>query len=239
MQDTAVLSLGYGLRERVNLGLFIPYRWSRATGEVEADVTGPGDLGLTARFGLTDPDRAPWKLSAIAAVTFPTGDVETGFLDENIALGVGAVSLGGGLDLLRDWPVAGRLLLQFVGIKPTGPSDEGVRFGGNLQFLAGYGRPFFPAGRSRWAVSASSAWAEPDTEGDQEIPNRGGRLSYATFGLSFPMGPRWQVGLSGQRLLDADVHGDQLVARWTGFLSFRWLWEPPAPMPLIVDPGDD
>ena len=239
MQDTAALSVGYGLRERVNLGFFVPYRWSRATGEVTASVTGIGDLGFTARFGLTDPDRAPWKLTALAAVTLPTGEVETGFLDENISLGVGAVSIGGGLELLREWPAAGKLLLQMVGIKPTGPSDQGVRFGGNLQFLAGYGRPFYRTGRARWALSASSSWAEPDMEGDEPVPNRGGRLAHVSLGFSFPLGPRWDVAFSGQRLLDADVHGDQLVARWTGFLSLRWLWEPTPAAPTLVDPDDD
>ena len=237
VQDSWIVTLDYGLRERINLGLLIPYRSSRVTGMVEGELDGLGDIGFSARFGVTDPDRAKWKLAALGLVTFPTGEVETALLDQNIALGVGAISLGGGLELTRDWPKIGSLLLRTLGGKPTGASDDGVRFGGTLSLAASYGRAFRQAGRARWALSSAVSWTEPDTLGDETIDNRGGRLITGTLGFLIPISKSWETSIGITRLLDADVHGDQLVGRWSGFLGFRWLWERPLKPPVLKSPG--
>lgn len=72
-------------------------RFSRCarTSRVEADDQGLGDIGLSARFTLTDPHRGPLRVNALTLISLPSGKVETGFLDENIVLGVGAISVHG------------------------------------------------------------------------------------------------------------------------------------------------
>jgi hypothetical protein len=222
LQDGLVLTADYGLAERVNLGILIPYRRSESRGRVEADVEGLGDIGLSARFALTDPHGAPLRVNALTLISLPTGRVETGFLDENIVLGVGAIALGAGFEVIRDSPSGASAFLRALGSKPTGPSDEGVRFGGSLASSAGYGRPLVSRGRVRWAVSGTVSWTEADREGDLPVPNRGGRLVTLSAGLAFPLGGGPQLSLGTERLLSADLRGDQLASRWSGFVAVRW-----------------
>jgi len=154
---------------------------------VEGEVEGLGDVGLSARFALTDPHGSALKVSGLTLVSLPTGKVETAFLDQNIVLGVGAVALGAGFELIRDWSGGGSAFLRTLGSKPIGPSDAGIRFGGSLSASAGYGRPIVSGNRIRWAMSGTVAWNEADREGDLTVPDRGGRLVLATAGLSFPL----------------------------------------------------
>jgi hypothetical protein len=222
LQDGLVLTADYGLAERVNLGILIPYRFSRSRGRVEADVEGLGDIGLSARFALTDPHRAQLRVNALTSISLPTGRVETGFLDENIVLGVGAIALGAGFEVIRDSPSGASAFLRTLGSKPTGPSDEGVRFGGSLSSSAGYGRPFVGGGRVRWAFSGTVSWTEADREGDVDVPNRGGRLVTLSAGVALPLGGGPELSVGAERLLSADLRDDQLAARWSGFLAVRW-----------------
>ena len=224
--------MDWGLREWVNLGLIVPFRNSRATGRIEADVDGLGDIGLSGRFALTDPDRSAWKVAALGLVSLPTGEVEDdpARLEENVVLGVGAISLGGAVEAIHDWPRAGSLYFRAMGVEPTGTSDEGVRFGGSLSILSGFGRPFVTAGRSRWAVSAAIGWTEVDRTEGEEIESRGGRQATVTGGLLFPLAKELDISLGAQRLVDVDLHGDQLAARWSGFLGLRWLWDTGSPI---------
>ena len=217
------MAVDYGLTERTNLGILIPYRDSRSRGRVEGQVEGLGDIGLSARFALTDPHRSALKVSGLTLVSLPTGKVETAFLDQNIVLGVGAVALGAGFELIRDWPPGGSVFLRALGSKPTGPSDAGIRFGGSLSASAGYGRPFVSGNRIRWALSGAVVWNEADREGDLTVPDRGGRLAMATAGLSFPAGSDLEISVGAQRLVSADLRGDQLAPRWSGFAGIRWM----------------
>lgn len=222
LQDGLLLTADYGLAERVNVGILIPYRVSRSSGRVEADVQGLGDIWLSARIALTDPHRAPLRVNALTLTSLPSGKVETGFLDENIVLGVGAASLGAGFEVIRDSPSGASAFLRALGSKPTGPSDEGVRFGGSVSSSAGYGRPFVGGGRVRWAASGTVSWTEADRVGDLSIPNRGGRLVTLSAGLAFPLGRGPELSLGAERLLSADLRGDQLASRWSGFFAVRW-----------------
>lgn len=221
-QDGILLSADYGLTERVSLGLLVPYRISRSTGRVEGRVEGLGDVGLSARFALTDPHESLLRVTAVTTATVPTGEVATGFLDQNFILGVGAVALGGGLEVIRDWPSGGSLFFRALGSKPTGPSDRGIRFGGALSASGGYGRPFLRRGRVRWALSSAVSWIEPDVQGRTVVPNRGGRLMTATGGVGVPLGADSELLVGVQRLVAADLRGEQLAARWSSFLGFRW-----------------
>ncbi len=179
-------------------------------------------MGLTARIALVDPHMSRLKINALTLASLPTGRVETGFLDENIVLGVGAISLGTGLEVIRDSPSGGSAFFRTLGSKPTGPSDAGLRFGGSLFATGGYGRPFGDRTRIRWALSGSVLWSEADRQGGAPVPNRGGQLVTATGGLALPLGGDYQVSLGAERLLAADLRGDQLAPRWSGFLSIRW-----------------
>jgi hypothetical protein len=130
--------------------------------------------------------------------------------------------LGSGFEVIRDSPSGASVFLRALGSKPTGPSDEGVRFGGSLTSSAGYGRPFVAGGRVRWAVSGTVTWTEADREGERLVPNRGGRLITASAGLAIPLGGRPELSLGAERLLSADLRGDQLASTWSGFLAVRW-----------------
>lgn len=222
-QDGVLFAIDYGWTERVSLGLLVPYRISRSTGRVEGNVHGLGDVGLSARFTLTDPHESPLHVTAVTTATVPTGEVETDFLDQNIVLGVGAVALGGGLEAIRDWPSRSSLFFRALGSKPTGPSDQGVRFGGTLSASVGYGRPFVQRRAVRWALSSAVSWTEPDRQGGDDVPNRGGRLITATAGVGVPLGAEWEFSAGAQRLVAADLRGDQLAAPWSTFLGFRWI----------------
>jgi hypothetical protein len=189
---------------------------------VAGEVEGLGDVGLSARIALNDPHRAPLKVNALALLSLPTGKVETDFQNENVVLGVGSISAGAGLEVIRDSPSGASAFLRAAGRKPTGPSDKGIRFGGSLSASAGYGRPFTAAGGARWALSGTVTWTEADGDGGNTIPNRGGRLVTATAGLAFPIGNGSHISLGAERLVSADLGGDQLAARWSGFLGFRW-----------------
>jgi hypothetical protein len=180
-------------------------------------------VGLTARIALVDPHTSGLKINALTLVSLPTGGVETGFLDENIVLGVGAISLGTGLEVIRDSPSGGSAFFRTLGSKPTGPSGAGVRFGGSLSTSGGYGHPFCVSTRIRWAISGTVLWSEADRQGDALVPNRGGRLVTASGGLAFPLGSDYQISLGAERLLAADLRGDQLAPKWSGFLGIRWI----------------
>lgn len=221
-QDGAILGADYGVTERFAVGILVPYRNSRSTGRVEGDVEGLGDVTLSVRFGLTDPHASPLRIGALFTASVPTGDVETGFLDQNIVLGVGAVSLGGGLEVIRDWPSGTSLFFRTLGSKPTGPSDEGIRYGGTISASAGYGRPFVLRREFRWSVSGTILWTEPDEQDGRDALNRGGRLGTLAGGVGIPLGGDRELFFGVQRLLDAQVRGDQLVATWGGYLGFRW-----------------
>lgn len=222
IQDGILLTTDYGLTERVGLGILVPYRNSRSSGRVEGDVEGLGDVGLSARISLTNPHGSPLRVSVLTLATLPTGKVETGFLDQNIVLGVGAAALGGGLEMIRDWPSSGSLFFRSLGSKPTGPSDEGIRFGGSLLASAGYGRRFLARLAPRWALSGSVTWAEADREGRLLVPNRGGRVATLTGGVAFPLEGDFELSAGAQRIVSADLRGDQLAARWSGFFGVRW-----------------
>ena len=222
IQDAALVTADYGLTERVNLGVLIPYRNSRSRGRVVGEVEGLGDVGMSARFALTDPHRSALKVNGLALVSLPTGKVETAFLDENIVLGVGAVALGAGFEIIRDWPSGGSAFLRTLGSKPTGPSSTEIRFGASLSASAGYGRPFVSGNRTRWALSGAVAWNEPDREGDLTVANRGGRLILATAGVSVPLGDEFEFSVGAQRLVSADLRGDELAPKWSGFAGIRW-----------------
>jgi hypothetical protein len=222
LQDAAFLTADYGLTERINVGFLIPYRSSRSRGRVEGEVEGLGDIGLSARFAFNEPHSPGLKANGIVLATLPTGEVETGFLDENIVLGVGAVGLGAGFEVIHDRPGLGSAFLRVLGSKPAGASDGGVRFGGSLSASAGYGRPFAGGGRIRWALSGGVTWNEADRENGLAVLNRGGRLAFATAGVSFPLGRDFELSAGAQRLVAADLRGDQLAAEWSGYAAIRW-----------------
>ena len=222
LQHATVLTADYALAERWSLGLFVPYRWSETRGRIRGSVRGFGDAGFNARYAVNQPHTSSLEVHAMGSVSFPTGKVETAFLDQNIVLGVGAPTLGAGVEAAFAARDGGRAFTRLLGSRPIGASDAGVRFGGALSTSAGYGRAWVAGGRSRWALSAAAIRTGADRDGSVPNPNRGGRRITATAGSSFPAGPSSEVTLGIERLVSADLRGDQLAATWSGFLGLRW-----------------
>jgi hypothetical protein len=186
-QHTTVLTLGYGLTRRIEVGFDLPWIEIQRQGH---DVKGLGDWNLTAKAQLRrpDPERRRSALALGFAVELPTGDEER-------SLGSGLTDYG--LDLIFERPLGRRHTLranggaQFAGDTSTGVVGariQGTVFSGGLSLtrdLAG-----------GWYVAAELSGFEgrEEDQADRELWAQvaTGRTLSSRWGLAAALQRGWQ-----------------------------------------------
>lgn len=76
-QKTLALQLGYGLTERFDIGLDLPFTWWYPD-NAGFHEQGLDDLSVGLRYRLLDEKESSPGIAVLAAATFPTGDVDKG-----------------------------------------------------------------------------------------------------------------------------------------------------------------
>ncbi len=209
-----------GLSERLSIQGLIPVRTVDLSGRADISAEGAGDLEVTLRTSLTHPERSG-RFAALAyyGAALPTGkDSDPALLAVNAQFSRGVASgiLGGELSLkvARDSQIYGRAETQI----PVG-EDEGYRFAATRTAAALFTSPF-GASNVRWLTGMEFRYSgrdrlnvEDDGRGALAAPNRGGHQTRLLGGFLFGLTRRNNLGVLASYLLDADLAGDQLVAR--------------------------
>lgn len=227
-QHTVILSGEVGLSERFSLQGLLPLRSFDITGREELSAEGAGDLELTLRTSLTAPERS----GRFAAVVFygaglPTGkDSEASILEENSQFSRGVVSaIAGGQVNVR---VGARSQLYGLATTqiPVG-DDDGYRFGTTRSAVVTFSSSFGES-NVRWLGGLTHSYAARDhvnkpgdNRGSVAVLNRGGRQTRLLGGLVIGLTRGQNVGLQANYLIDADLNGDQLVARVEFILGWQ------------------
>ncbi len=214
-----LLSVDVGIRERLSAGALLPLRTTRLRGPETLDVEGLGDLDLYARWIATKPPHLPgeFRMTVLGGLSLPTGKEPTGAgVEENVRFGAGTTSFLLALELLGSAGPAslyGRAELR----APLGTSDAGFRYG---ETWTGVGGTDFALG-SRGGILAQAIvqHQRPDRENGLVLPSRGGTWGYVAAGGRLRLGARGSGAILIQRLVYANVHGDQLVSPWTLIVS--------------------
>ncbi len=234
-QHAVVLTGEVGLSERFSIQALLPVRTVDLTGREELSTEGIGDVELTLRTSLTDPERSG-RLSAVAyyGAALPTGkDSEPEVLEQNAQFSRGVLTgIAGGevsVKVLGESQIYARAETQI----PTG-DDDGYRFAATRSVSALFSSPF-GGSTTRWLAGLELRYAGRDEarcleDGDPRpacdpnsglpqghgflaFPNRGGHQKRLLGGVLFGLTRQQNVGLIVGRLLDANLAGDQLVAR--------------------------
>jgi hypothetical protein len=226
-QQAVIVSGELGLSERISLTGAVPLRSVELTepdGGAGPQASGAGDLQVGARLALTHPEKEG-RFSAVATwgVWLPTGaSNEADILGENVAFTRGAVTATAGgeftVRLGGRSQVFGQVDLQY----PTGADDVAIRtIGGGLVAARYRFAPSrngslvfsrsFAGGRLSWLGGVSQRYFGSDKLDGIPVETRGGSIRRAVAGLVVNVARRQTVGLLAERLLRADVNGDELT----------------------------
>jgi len=214
-QRTILVRGEYGLTPGTSLAFGLPVRDVDLRGMETADVTGAGDLEAAVRWSplpVTLARRVLINLSA--GVTLPTGrSTGSDLTQENIQFGAGAVSALAAVEMSARLTPHAALFGRAGGRWPTGEGDDGYRFGDAYDWLAGLDAGQ-ESGRVRLQAMLLGVHLKQDTQDGVPVEDRGGRLLYGIGGVRFETTEKTALAFSVQRLVDADLRGDQLAARW-------------------------
>ena len=217
-----------GLSERFSLQGVLPLRSFDISGREEISAEGAGDLQVTVRTSLTDPETSR-RFAAVAfyGAALPTGkDSEAEVLAENGQFSRGVVSaiVGGEVNLR----VGARSQLYGLAatLIPVG-DDDGLRFGATRGATATFSSPFGKS-KLRWLGGLMYRYAArdhvnvpDDGRSSVAVPNRGGHQTRLVGGLAFELSRRQNIGIQANYLIDADLNGDQLTARTEYILGWQ------------------
>lgn len=211
------------MRERLALGFALPIRHTSLRGPDESlSRSGPGDLDALVRWTAIRPKLpGDFQLRLVAGASLPTGDeVADLAIDENIRFGAGTTSLLAAVEALRGVGIA-TLYARAEAREPLGTSDSGVDYGATTTVAAGVDI----AAADRAGVLVQAIWQHQgiDRVAGDPVPSRGGTWTYAAVGARTGLTRRTQGSVLVQRLIAADVRGEQLAAPWSALIgiSFR------------------
>lgn len=213
--NALLLSLDVGIRERLSAGALLPLRTTRLSGPETLDAEGLGDLDLYARWIATKPPHLPgdFRMTLLGGLSLPTGKEPTGAgSEENVRFGAGTTSLLTALELSGSVGPAslyGRAELR----APLGSSDAGFRYGET--WTAAGGADFALGSRGGILAQAILQHQRPDRENGLVLPSRGGTWGYLAAGGRLRLGASGSGAIVIQRLVHANVRGEQLVSPWT------------------------
>lgn len=159
-----------------------------------------------------------------AGLSLPTAETApVDLVGENVFFGVGAASLLATLEGFRTlndaWSLFGSARYRL----PLDEGDERYRFGDNLGYQ---GTLAWSSGEGRFGfnVGISSQHLGQDEQAGVKLDNRGGRFSYASLGFRYRLREGLSLGVASSWLVDQDVRGDQLLARWQMTTGLSWSW---------------
>ncbi|MCZ6695552.1 MAG: hypothetical protein O7A63_03330 [Acidobacteria bacterium] len=224
--------LDWGLGERLSARLLLLGRDITATGMVEFDSAGLGDIEAWARWGL-GPEEGRGGGAVAGGLAFPTGrEGDPSVTDENIVFGAGDYSLLLSVEGFRRLTSSQTLFGLARYRYPMGSGSNGYRFGDDFGWAATW-RWNPGAGPIGLLLGASGQHLGRDELNGADVLSRGGRMNHLSAGVSFPAGKRTSIGLVGQHLIDQDMRGDQLLAQWNFVAAWTLAWgqhlhEPPS-----------
>lgn len=231
-QHALVLSAEVGLSERTSIQGLIPVRTIDITGRQEISTAGVGDLEVSLRTPLTDPESIG-RFSALVyyGAALPTGrDSDPEILMESVQFSRGVVAGIAGGEARLALGDRSQLYWRVETQVPVGDKD-GYRFAatrtgaalfssaagttehrwiGGLEFRyvgRDEARCFDDDPRPGCAMSARAH------RSFFNVSNRGGHQTRLLAGFVFGVNHGNQVGVLASYLLDADLAGDQLVSR--------------------------
>ena len=223
LQRTWLLQTEWGLGERLAVRGLIPYRHIQASGMIDFDDHGLGDVEGWALWRL-GPEEGRGGGAVGGGLSFPTGkDSPSSLTSENIFFGVGNYSLLASIEGYRRIPGNLHLygLLRYRA--PLGAGDDGYRFGDDLGWVANLRwRP--RNGPVGLLIGLSGQHRDQDEQNGLPVDNRGGRVHYASLGGTVSLGGGVTLSAISQWLVEQDVLGDQLLAPWqiVTALTFSW-----------------
>jgi hypothetical protein len=218
-----LLQTEWGLGERLAVRGLIPYRDIRTSGRFDFDGSGLGDIEGWALWRL-GPEGGRSGGVVGGGLAFPTGkSVPRALTNENVFFGVGNYSL---LASIEGHHQLGGSLQVFGLVRyrlPLGAGNDGYRFGDDLGWttILRWQPRGGPLGLT---VGISGQHLGVDEQNGAPVPNRGGRLHYASVGASIPLGGRVTLSALSQWLVEQDVRGDQLLAPWQMVTGLTWSW---------------
>jgi len=219
IEQSILLTGEVGLSERFSLTGLLPIRRANLSGSDAFQTSGAGDLLLSARHSLTDPEKnGRFTAVGIYGAWLPTGHAnDTRDLAENVSFTRGAVVLDVGGEVA--WRAGHfRIFGQADAQYPLGDDGNGYRFAPTRTGAVSASHPL--AGEKlSWLLGVQVRYAGMDELDGTSIPTRGGVSSRASGGILWSVKRRQSVGLLVSRLISADMNGDrasgegQLVAR--------------------------
>ena len=151
---------------------------------------------------------------------------EAGILEENSQFSRGVVSGIVGGEVSLGVGAQSRLYGVVTTQIPVG-GDDGYRFGTTRGAVVTFSSPFGES-KVRWLGGLTHSYTardhvndSGDGRGSLSVPNRGGRQTRLIGGLVLGLTRGQNVGLQANYLIDADLNGDQLVARTEYILGWQ------------------
>jgi len=213
----------WGLTERLSVNALVPYRDVSASGRINFNDAGLGDIQVGANWRLGAEGKR-FGGAVGGGLALPTGDdAQSGLTSENVVFGAGDFSLLASVEgfrrLATDWTVFGLARYR----RPLGAGDDDYRFGDDIGWVSSV----------RWQVrggpvslmsTLSGQHLGRDHQHGASVDSRGGRMHHAGVGVGFPVGGGLSGSLLAQRLIEKDVRGDQLLAEWQFIVGLNWTW---------------
>ncbi len=149
----------------------------------------------------------------------PTGEEETEpALETNLRFGAGAMSLLAAVEASAGTKSGALSSYGRAEIRvPLGEGESGVRYGRTSTAALGIDVPL--GARGGFLAQAIGQRQGVDELDGVAMENRGGSFAYLAAGGRIGPAKGWQGSLLVERLVHADVHGNQLVAPWSLLLA--------------------
>lgn len=237
LQRVFVVQGEWGLGERFAARLFIPVRDFSASGEIELNDSGLGDVEAWGRWAV-GPEMGKSGGVLAAGLAFPTGSEvdDPEVVEENIIFGAGDYSLLLSAEGFRRFGTSHTLFGIARYRYALGAGGNGYRFGDDFGWSGTW--QWKPRGGPLGLTAGlSGQHLGEDRQDGAPVISRGGRLHYASGGVSFALGEKGgTIGFLAQRLIEQDVRGDQLLAPYNFTAAYTFSWgehahEAPPPGP--------
>ncbi len=224
-QRTLLLQTDWGLTERFAVRAVVPLIDIAASGMFTFHGSGLGDVEAWGHWGL-GPELGAHGGALGAGLALPTGrDVGSELTEINsVAFSAGELSLLLSAEGFRRLAPSHTLFGLVLYRRPLGSGPGDYRFGDSLGW-SGIWRWSPERTPVSFSLGLTGQHLGQDEQAGERLPFRGGRLHYATGGVSLPLGKNGgSLSLLAQRLVERDVRGDQLLAPWNLMVGYSFSW---------------